>query len=97
MKACIARQTKQHDFPDKKTVDANYTHDLGNLLKTAGLEIKFATICKKNNYLKVNWNVAKDWKESSRYEKVDEKQARDFYRAVTNKKNGVLQWIKQYW
>jgi len=28
LKACIAKQTRRYDFPDKKTVDESYTHDL---------------------------------------------------------------------
>ena len=29
LKACIARETQRHAFPDKKIVDASYTHNLG--------------------------------------------------------------------
>lgn len=28
LKACIARGTQRHEFPDKKTVDASHTHNL---------------------------------------------------------------------
>lgn len=31
LKACIARQTRKFDFPDKKTVVGSYTHDLKQL------------------------------------------------------------------
>lgn len=36
-KACIARQTLRHDFPDKKRVDASYTHNLKELVAAAEL------------------------------------------------------------
>lgn len=38
LKACIARQTRKFDFPDKKTVLDSYTHDLQKLVKIAKLE-----------------------------------------------------------
>jgi HEPN domain-containing protein len=38
LKACIAKLTKEHDFPDKATVNDSYTHDLGKLLGVSGLK-----------------------------------------------------------
>jgi hypothetical protein len=35
LKACIAKATHQHDFPDKKRVNDSYSHDLTLLLRTA--------------------------------------------------------------
>ena len=35
LKACIARRTKRHDFPDKKAVDKSYTHNLEQLVAAA--------------------------------------------------------------
>jgi HEPN domain-containing protein len=29
LKACIAKRTQEHDFPDKKLVNDSHTHDLG--------------------------------------------------------------------
>jgi HEPN domain-containing protein len=37
LKACIAKQFREHDFPDKKTVNESYTHDLTKLVNLAGL------------------------------------------------------------
>jgi hypothetical protein len=31
-------QTRRHDFPDKKSVDASYTHNLRERIKAANLE-----------------------------------------------------------
>jgi hypothetical protein len=33
LKACIAKTTQRHDFPDKKSVDASHTHNLRDLVK----------------------------------------------------------------
>jgi HEPN domain-containing protein len=38
LKACIARRTERHEFPDKRTVDASHTHNLRDLVKVANLE-----------------------------------------------------------
>lgn len=97
LKACIAKQTKQHSFPDKNTVNASYTHNLYNLVKTAGLEPVLDEEIKKDKDFGENWAIVKDWTEKSRYEKPDEKKARDLYSAVTNKKHGVLKWIRKHW
>jgi hypothetical protein len=37
LKACIARRTERHEFPDKRTVDASHTHNLRDLVKVANL------------------------------------------------------------
>lgn len=97
LKACIAKQTRLHDFPDKKVVDASYSHKLGDLVKIAALGKKFNDELKSNPDFTDNWNTVKDWSEKSRYEKHTDKEAQDLYSAVADEKQGVLQWIKQYW
>ena len=37
LKACIARLTNQHDFPDKEFALACYTHSIEKLVRAAGL------------------------------------------------------------
>lgn len=97
LKACIAKQTKRYDFPDKKTVDESYTHDLTKLVKIAGLGLDLDGETKSNPNFAVNWTIVKDWSQTSRYEKHTEKEAQALYFAIANRKQGVLQWIKQYW
>ena len=97
LKAYIAKKTKRYDFPDKKTVIDSYKHDLSSLVGTAGLELKLDKEIEKNSKFEVNWGIVKDWSVVSRYEKHNEKEARDLFSAVSNKKDGVFQWIKKYW
>lgn len=97
LKACIAKQTKRYDFPDRKTVDESYTHDLTRLVKIAGLGLDLDREIKSNPNFAVNWTIVKDWSETSRYEKHTDKEAQALYFAIANRKQGVLQWIKQYW
>jgi HEPN domain-containing protein len=37
LKACIARETQRYEFPEKKRVDASYTHNLKELVRVAEL------------------------------------------------------------
>jgi len=97
LKACIAKKVRKHEFPDKETVNQSYTHNLVQLLGIAGLEIKFKEKALRSKQFEVNWSTIKDWSENSRYEVINEKKAKDMYKALINRKDGVLQWIKLYW
>jgi HEPN domain-containing protein len=97
LKACIAKKTKEHDFPDKRIVNASYTHSLNNLIKIAGLGEDFNKERKNHKDFESQWGIVKDWNESSRYKKIKGKDAKSLFSAVTEKQNGVLQWIKQHW
>lgn len=98
LKACIAKQTQQFDFPpERKVIEAIYTHDLMKLIKSAGLEVVFRDDRDKDKKLESNWGVVEGWKEASRYEEYDQKKARDIFQAIADEKHGVLQWVKQRW
>jgi hypothetical protein len=43
------------------------------------------------------WNTVKDWDESSRYARTAKAKAKNLYQAITDKKHGVLSWIKSHW
>lgn len=68
LKACIAKQIKEFDFPDKKLVTDSWVHDLEKLLRLSGVGIPFEDELKQNKALDTNWGVVKDWKEDSRFE-----------------------------
>ena len=97
LKACMAKKTKRHEFPDKNTVNASYTHVLTQLIHIAGLSRSLDKDMERNKTFENNWAIVKDWTEKSRYEEPTEKRAKDLYSAVTNKKNGVMQWVEKYW
>jgi len=98
LKACIAKQTQQFDFPpERRAIDAIYTHDLTKLFKSAGLEKARDEDMENDEKLKVYWSVLKQWTEASRYEEYDQKKAQDIYQAIADKKHGVLQWVKRRW
>ena len=68
------------------------------LLKVSGLEQDLESEMKKNPDLERNWSTVNDWKEDSRYKyDISELISRDFYAAVTKRKNGVLTWLRKHW
>jgi len=98
LKACISKQIRRYDFPDKKLITESYTHDLEKLIKISGLITDFDNDKRTIPDLELNWTIVKDWKEDSRYiDGVTENQARDLYNACTNRHNGILTWIKRKW
>jgi hypothetical protein len=97
LKACIAKSTKEHDFPNKNTVNDSYSHDLKKLIKVSDLQNDFDKALKSDSDLENYWSVVKDWKETSRYKCDQKNEAFALYQAVADKDKGVLQWIKQYW
>ncbi|HEY0080730.1 MAG TPA: HEPN domain-containing protein [Pyrinomonadaceae bacterium] len=99
LKACVARKTKRFDFPpNEKTVREYYTHELVKLVKGAGLGAALQTEEISNAQFRSNWAVVKDWNEQARYEpQINDKLARDLYSAISDRKHGVLKWLKKYW
>jgi HEPN domain-containing protein len=96
IKACIAKNTKRHDFPpNQNAIKDIYTHDLVKLIGAAKLQIALDGDRRKNISLKNRWDVVKDWNINSRYA-VSGLNAKDLYRAVSGR-NGVMQWLRQRW
>jgi len=94
IKACIAKQFIQGNIPKKEDVNKVYTHDLANLLKQAAIDQKAIA----GTAVEINWVVVKDWTVDSRYESgTSRKEVEDMYGAITDPKDGVLAWIKNYW
>ena len=97
LKACVSKQVKRYDFPDKQFAKDAYTHVLVELMGLAGLRLDFEKDRKANTKLGDNWQVVKDWNESYRYDLgITIKQARDLYSACTGR-DGILSWIRKRW
>ncbi len=74
-----------------------WTHDVVKLVSLAGLEADFGAARGANPALGSYWGIAKDWKETSRYEEKTEIQAREMFEAVSHKPDGVFVWIQSRW
>jgi HEPN domain-containing protein len=96
LKACIAKRTKRHDFPEKKTVMDSHTHDPIELLGPAGLKSDHRTAMLQQDFAK-NWKIVTEWKAESRYASHSRQKAEDLLAAINDRKAGVLRWITQYW
>lgn len=98
IKACIAKQVRQYDFPNLDLAKNSYSHKLTDLLGVAGLKQKLVEKEREDVNFQLNWAVAKDWNEKARYEsRVEERKAKDLYDAITDDKSGILAWLKTYW
>jgi hypothetical protein len=97
LKACIARNVRRHDFPDKDFASEVYSHDLKRLVRAAGLQAALDNELTANASFNRNWAVVKDWAVDSRYSVIGRLKANDFYSALTARQNGVMRWIRQRW
>jgi hypothetical protein len=96
LKACIAKMTQRHDFPDKDRVHSSYTHNLLNLLRLAELQSAMAEDSAAIPVLAANWATVQRWSEKDRYSVKSHTDAQDMIRSVTGR-GGVLPWIAQRW
>ena len=97
LKACIAKLTNLHDFPDKDRVLRSYSHRIESLVEEAGFKVARDRDAVANAALGNNWATIKDWDEKSRYELWIESEARELFVAVTDPSDGVLPWIVVRW
>jgi HEPN domain-containing protein len=96
LKACIARQTKQDEFPPKDGAKY-YVHDIRRLLDIAGLGKAFSQEAKLDPIFGENWAVVKDWSEESRYQSRRPQQAQEILDAINDPQHGVLRWLRTNW
>ena len=96
-KACIAKQTKRYDFPDKNASKL-YTHVLTDLLSYSGLKQLHRSEIKNNKTFELNWAIVKDWRADKRYSiGITEQEVKDFHSAVLTRTNGVFAWLRKQW
>jgi HEPN domain-containing protein len=96
LKACIARRTHEHDFPEKESKDF-YIHDLERLLGFAKLVGDLGQAMQSNPVLKANWIIVKSWSETSRYERKTVADAAGLLKAIEDQRGGLLSWVRQRW
>jgi len=98
LKACIAKRTREHDFPDKTLVLESHTHSLKELLRLAVGKTAWESEVSANSGLDRNWTILQTWSETSRYESGrTAQQAADLIDAIENAKGGMLPWLRQRW
>jgi len=99
LKACIAKNTTQYEFPASPEFVREYvwTHNLKKLLAGAGLEQKLKNDASLGSQLDTNWATALVWSEGARYQTITLEQAQGLYAAITDPDHGVLAWVQRSW
>lgn len=97
LKACIARLTVRHEFPDRDRVTRSYSHKPAELLKVAGLSDALLGSAKRDLSLSASWSIVVNWSEQSRYSVWDQREAEAMLKAVGGTRTGVFRWITQHW
>lgn len=98
LKACvIVRLMNRDEFPEKRFSEQCWTHNLGQLIVLAGLEAALDAERAADRDFGNNWDTVEEWDESSRYARTPKADALALYRAVADKKHGVLRWIQSRW
>jgi hypothetical protein len=97
LKACIAKRTKRHEFPDKKRAESSYSHNLAQLVNEGGLKSAFAEEARADPEFTKNWDLVQLWSEQSRYETHSTEAAESLLRAINDRYHGVLACIKRHW
>jgi HEPN domain-containing protein len=97
LKACVAKLTNMHDFPNKDFAAKCYTHKIESLVEVAGVKNQRDADTRANVALGANWLIVKDWDEKARYQQWTEPQARKLFAAISDLANGVLPWIRGLW
>lgn len=97
LKACIAKQFKRFEFPDKQRVNDSYTHDLKKLAALCGLKQAILDQAADDEGFQANWNLVTLWSEKSRYEILDRPRAKAMLDAIMEETSGVMPWIMQRW
>jgi hypothetical protein len=97
LKACIAKRTEQHDFPDKDRVQGAWTHDFERLVRCADLDASLKRQ-RAGPEFDDSWTLVAEWDESSRYDlDCTAKAAAAFVGAIEREPDGVLAWIQAQW
>jgi HEPN domain-containing protein len=97
LKACIAKNTRRSEFPDKGLAQSAHTHDLARLVKVAGLEVDLRNASAADAALDVNWATVKDWNSESRYRVASQLTASDMIDGISDPDHGVLKWLRLHW
>jgi len=98
LKACIAKRTRRHEFPDKRRADNAWKHDLEKLLGLTELQQDLEDAAKVDREFDANWGLVKDWTVDSRYDHpVSRTRAKALLDAVKNPDFGILPWLQDRW
>jgi len=97
LKACIAKRTQLHDFPEKKLVNDSHTHNLKELLRLAELKTELDSVLDADPEMRSNLETVQDWSETTRYQRKTAQDAIALLTAIEDQEGGLLPWIRLHW
>jgi HEPN domain-containing protein len=100
LKACIVARVAAAPeviFADRRFSEKCWTHTFEELVKLADLVAARAADMAASPALRANWLIVNDWTETSRYSTTSHWDAKKLYKAITDKANGVMPWIRVRW
>ena len=97
LKSCVARKTKEGDFPIRDADKKFYIHDLARLSDNAGLGEAYQAEAQASPEFRDKWAVVKDWTQESRYRPQGRQKAEQIFAAISDPECGVLQWLRKNW
>jgi HEPN domain-containing protein len=100
LKACVLARvavSPEVIFDERRFSERCWTHDLWELVKLAGLEAMRVAEMAANAALLQHWLFVKDWRETSRYETTPHQKAKKMHKAIADKPNGVMPWVRSHW
>jgi HEPN domain-containing protein len=98
IKACIAKQTKRFEFPNKPLATAAWEHDITKLIKVANLQNLLEQERARSLAFDQNWTTIIKWQIDSRYDLSTSRTAASVLIAsIAHQPDGVLPWLQVYW
>ena len=65
---------------------------------TADLKDRLDAARAHDEAFKLNWSIVRDWSEEERYNlDIPRAKAQGLYIAITERRTGVMTWIRNYW
>jgi hypothetical protein len=95
LKAGIAIRHYGGWWPEREQARRHYSHDLGFLVREAGLHQALTARIRHDAVFEGKWKTITEWRESSRYfaRLVSREQAGQLIYAIGHHDTGVLQWV----
>jgi hypothetical protein len=97
LKACIARQIRQEEIPDKALIEKVFTHEYSKLVGLSGLSAELKNAQDSDHQFQAYWGITAEWKPNDRYAIIDPTSAELLLTAIGDPEHGVLRWIKMHW
>lgn len=94
LKACVARQIRQDEIPDREVLKGIYTHNFDSLAGLAGLKADLKKQQDADHMFQAYWGIVAEWSPDTRYDIQDSMAAQLLWQSIADPEHGVLKWIK---